>query len=61
MLYLNILNDPMDFYEKKKKKSCGINVCKLPFIEAVAKNALGINKIVLRIAKRFGSMKNRLQ
>lgn len=47
----------MDFYEKKKKKY-DINVCKPLFMETAGKNALGVHKIILRVVKRMGLMKN---
>lgn len=46
---------PKDFYENN---AYCINVCKPPLMEAAAKNALGINKLVFRGAKRVGLMKN---
>lgn len=48
MLYLNVLND----LSVALKNAYGINVCIPPFREGAAKNALSINKIVIRVAKR---------
>lgn len=35
-----------------------INMCKPLFMEAAAKNALGIHKIALRVVRGLGLMKN---
>lgn len=45
----------MDFYEKNAHD---INTYKPLFMEAASKNALDINKTILRVVKRLGLMKN---